>query len=406
MISPRTLRQRIPRPSNFDIALAATLLLAMLVELFGFNTGFGAGPQWVRALAAVVTGVALAWRSIFPATVAWTVSIAAVLGAAWGEPETAGMAPFLALIIAQFSLGRGHERPGANNRQLYASAIAIPVLGCISSAVRFGTDPSEWIFIGLITIAPYLCGRAVGLSALDSREQAAIAALAVQERDQAEAAAIAEERARIARELHDLISHSVSMMGVQAGAARRLAPADSDELIGMLRTIEQTSRQSLDEMRRLLGILRSDGPAGDPLGPQPGTAAIGRLADQTRSAGTPVELELDATLAGLSSGPDLAVFRIVQEALTNVRRHAPGETATVRITKIRDRVVVSVANPLPAGWEANSEPGHHGIVGMRERASLYGGHLSAERRGDQFVVDAEIPAGDPGVPEPTALVSR
>ena len=186
-----------------------------------------------------------------------------------------------------------------------------------------------------------------------------------------------EERARIARELHDAIAHNVSMMVVQAGAERRVLEPSSDSTRDVLETIEKIGRGALTEMRRMVGMLRSD--ASDPLAPQPGLGDLPTLVAQVREAGLPVELELEGEPRELPVGIGLSAYRIVQEALTNALKHAGEAHATVRVRYGADALELEIVDDGPGG-HAPVASGGHGLAGMRERVALYGGRLDAGRR--------------------------
>lgn len=230
------------------------------------------------------------------------------------------------------------------------------------------------------------------------------------------ALAAAAERTRIARELHDVVAHGMSAMVIQAGAARAVLDRHPDQAATALAAIEDTGRQAMAEMRRLLGVLRADAePSGTTTAPQPGLLALGELVGTWRSAGIPVTLELageladdgppvgggphgrerDATRGVLPPGPDLAVYRIAQEALTNVAKHAgPVREVQLRVGRIGDLVTIDVVDD-GRGAAADRDPAEartgHGLLGMRERVALYDGRLSAgPRSGGGWSVRAEL----------------
>jgi signal transduction histidine kinase len=212
--------------------------------------------------------------------------------------------------------------------------------------------------------------------------------LAERERDVAAREAVVEERARIARELHDAIAHNVSMMVVQAGAERRTL-ADESPTREVLETVEQIGRSALTEMRRLVGMLRSDD--ADPLAPQPGLGDLETLVTQVREAGLPVDLHVEGEPRELPVGLELSAFRIVQEALTNALKHAGNAHATVRVTYRADSLELEIVDD-GAGSPAVVASGGHGLVGMRERVALYGGRFEAARRtGGGFAVRVLLP---------------
>jgi len=212
--------------------------------------------------------------------------------------------------------------------------------------------------------------------------------VAERERDLAAREAVVEERARIARELHDAIAHNVSMMVVQAGAERR-ALDSGGETHEVLSTIEQIGRGALTEMRRLVGMLRAD--ELEPLAPQPCLADIPTLVTQIREAGLPVDLQIDGEARELPVGIELSAYRIVQEALTNALKHAGDAHASVRIRYGADSLELEILDDGPGG-PARAGGGGHGLVGMRERVALYGGRLDAGRSAaGGFTVHALLP---------------
>jgi signal transduction histidine kinase len=243
--------------------------------------------------------------------------------------------------------------------------------------------PNSVVPFGLVTLVVMLLIRRV----LGDRERRL--ALAERERDIAAREAVVEERARIARELHDAIAHNVSMMVVQAGAERRTL-AEASPTREVLETVEQIGRSALTEMRRLVGMLRSDD--AEPLAPQPGLRDLPTLVTQVREAGLPVDLELDGDPRDLPVGLELSAYRIVQEALTNALKHAGADAhATVTVSYGADSLSLEVTDdgtgsPVAVGG------GGHGLVGMRERVALYGGRFEAARRsGGGFTVRVLLP---------------
>ncbi|GIJ24890.1 two-component sensor histidine kinase [Micromonospora qiuiae] len=203
--------------------------------------------------------------------------------------------------------------------------------------------------------------------------------------------AVADERRRIARELHDVVAHHVSVMGVLATGVRRVLRRDPDAADEAIGTIEETSRATLRELRRLLDVLRTEAEPAAELAPQPGIAGIEALAEQVREAGLPVTLSVAGTPGPLEEGEALTVYRIVQEALTNALKHAGTATAQVRLSFADDAVEVEVTDtgrgPLP-----DTDRVGHGLVGMRERVGLYGGVLrTGPRAGGGYRVYARVP---------------
>jgi signal transduction histidine kinase len=201
-------------------------------------------------------------------------------------------------------------------------------------------------------------------------------------------AAVADERSRIARELHDIISHTVSVIGLQAGAAERMLDRDPERARQPLQSIQERARESVLELRRLFGILR-DGEERAELTPQPRLAQLGLLLEQVHAAGLDIDLHVEGVPRPLPPGVELSAYRIVQEALTNVLKHAQASRADV-LLRYGDRALELEITDDGSGALANG--GGHGLIGMRERATLYGGTLTAGRQSNGgFVVTAQLP---------------
>jgi signal transduction histidine kinase len=248
--------------------------------------------------------------------------------------------------------------------------VAAITLASVASAVG-PVSLANALQFGVITlIVMVLVRRVVG-----DRERRA--QLAERERDLAAREAVVEERARIARELHDAIAHNVSMMVVQAGAERRVLDEKGGTTREVLETIERIGRGALTEMRRLVGMLRSD--VAEPLAPQPGLDDLPTLVGQVCEAGLPVELHVDGERRELPVGIELSAYRIVQEALTNALKHAGESHASVRVHYGADSLELEIVDD-GGGVPEPLSSGGHGLVGMRERVALYGGHLDAGRR--------------------------
>jgi signal transduction histidine kinase len=247
-------------------------------------------------------------------------------------------------------------------------------------------DPAHWsstaVGFALGTVVVMLLLRRI-VGDRDTR-----ARLAERERDVAAREAVVEERARIARELHDAVAHSVSMMVIQAGAERRVVADGSTREV--LRTIEKIGRDALTEMRRLVGMLRTDSASG-PLTPQPMLADLPTLMTQVREAGLPVDFHVDGESRELPVGIELSAYRIVQEALTNALKHAGQANASVSVRYGADSLELEIADD-GAGVPADVPGGGHGLAGIRERVSLYGGKFDASARlGGGFAVRVLLP---------------
>jgi signal transduction histidine kinase len=232
----------------------------------------------------------------------------------------------------------------------------------------------------------------VGL-ALQRRQQIAVlfeerAAQAVREREQTARAAVAEERARIARELHDVIAHNVSVMVVQAGAGGLILEDEYPDVREALKIIDNTGRETVDEMRRLLGVLRrADEDLA--LAPQPSLARLDTLLEQLRGAGLPVELRVEGEPSELPASVDLSAFRIVQEALTNTLKHAGPARALVVVRYTAHAIELEVSDDGSANI-TNGGAGH-GLIGMRERVTMLGGEFEAGREPGGYRLRARLP---------------
>jgi len=214
----------------------------------------------------------------------------------------------------------------------------------------------------------------------------------VRDREVATREAVAAERAAIARELHDVVAHHMSVMVVQAGAARAVGATDPAATAEALRQIEASGRTGLAEMRRLLEVLKAE-EDGNGRAPQPGLARLGELLDAMRASGLPVEAVVEATPRALSPGVDLSAYRIVQEALTNSLRHAGGASARVVVRYEPDALELEIADDGPGPPQDPGASGGHGLIGMRERVQLFGGELEAgPRQGGGFLVRARLPS--------------
>jgi signal transduction histidine kinase len=232
-------------------------------------------------------------------------------------------------------------------------------------------------------------GFAIGGRFREADEAKERAARAEREREERAHLAVSDERARIARELHDVVGHSVSVMTVQASAVRRLLEPDQEKERAALLVVEQTGREALAEMRRMVGVLRrpEEAPA---LAPQPSLEHLDKLVDQAREAGLPVELRIEGTPAPLPAGVDLTAYRLVQEGLTNAIKHARAQHAEVRVRYSDGHVELMVMDDGPGGGDGDK--GGHGLVGMRERVSVYGGELEAGPRPEGgYLLRAKLP---------------
>jgi signal transduction histidine kinase len=265
----------------------------------------------------------------------------------------------------------------------FALGLVVVVAGALLASLGPNlTLSGTGLFTCVSVVVMLLVRRVVG-----DRERRA--QLAERERDVAAREAVVEERARIARELHDVIAHHVSMIVLQAGAERSILDESNASTRDVLLTVEQSGRSALTEMRRLLGILRDD--RSEALAPQPGIDDVPTLVGQLREAGLPVELRIEGDPRELPVGIQLSAYRIVQEALTNALKHAGNARARVSVRYEADSLELEIADD-GAGAASRAPGGGHGLVGMKERVALYGGRFQANRSpGGGFVVKAALP---------------
>jgi signal transduction histidine kinase len=298
----------------------------------------------------------------------------------------------LALLVAFYAVAAHEPR-----RWGVAAAAAILELGVLLAALKYAGDSTLASFVVLSAfvvaagaLGVYVRTRRQHIQALHER-----ARQLERERDQQARLATAAERARLAREMHDVVAHNLSVMIALADGARLTAAQDPRKAERAMGAVSSTGREALAEMRRLLGVLR-DGQDDTPLGPQPGIDALDGLLEQVRGAGLATRLTRTGTPAPVSPGAQLAVYRLVQEALTNTLKHAPGATAAeVRLHYDDDALSLEVIDDgAPA---AEPTDGGHGLAGMRERAAAYGGAVEAgpDRRGG-WRVRARIPLAAEG----------
>jgi signal transduction histidine kinase len=281
---------------------------------------------------------------------------------------------FLTVLAASFLFGLLPDR-----RQALIGLVILLAAGAIVTRNDPKQGLSDFLFLFLLFSIVWLAGVALG-SKLEQARAAEQRALHL-ERERGEKAreAVAEERARIARELHDVVGHSVSVMTVQASGVRRLLRPDQEREREALLIVEQAGREALAEMRRLVGVLRrpEEAPA---LAPQPSLQHVDRLVEQAREAGLPVQLRIEGEAAQLSPGIDLTAYRLVQEALTNTIKHAGATGAEVVVRYGEHDIELLVTDDGRGASDGTSESGGHGLVGMRERVAVYEGELEAGPR--------------------------
>ena len=362
---------------TWDWAVGHVLLLTLIAAPLVFRRRYPLSVLWL----VLVTGT-MVTHDPEPLRLWFYVCVIAAYSAAvyspWRVPALASL-PIAALLL-----------------QKLQDDAAEPALGGAIDAVPQGAVP--FVILAPIAVA------ALGLRASRARAEAEQARVATLERERAEAVrrAAEEERARIARELHDVVTHNVSVMVIQAGAARKVLTASPAEAREALLSVEASGRAAMTELRHVMGLLTTDGGTPD-LAPQPGMAELGTLVGRVRDAGLPVDLVVTGRPRGaLPDGVDLAGYRVVQEALTNAVKHAAGASAVVRVEYGADRLRIEVTDTGGRTPPAADPGSGRGLIGLRERLGLYGGTLRAgPRLRGGYRVEALIPL-DPAGPVPEA----
>jgi|SRR5580700_843786 signal transduction histidine kinase len=355
-----------------------------------------AGPWWLRALLPLLLGGALTLRRRAPLLM-WLASWAGIgLLCLLTDNLVQGLAFTFVLFAAAYSLG-AHA---SFRRAAAALVLTAPVVAAISDrselALTFTLGGQRGTVAVTLSFLQLLAFWLAGVFVYARRRAVALAARSAASQREAEQAAAA-ERARIARELHDIVAHHLSVVVLQAGGAR----ASGKPAGGVLEKIENSARQALEETGRLLHVLR-DPDEGAGLAPQPGTGELDALAAGVRAAGLPVTLAIDGNLAAIPAAAAVSVYRIVQEALTNVLKHAGPARAEVTIGCEHDTVTIEVTDDGTGQPGDGPTDGGHGLAGMRERAAIFGGELAAgPRSGGGFAVRVRLPLGGhlpPGEP--------
>ena len=387
----RRLENLLTRTRGIDPRAVDAVVAVALVAGAVANAAAGEHHRPLTLLAAAATCATVAWRRRAPAAMT-AVAVVSVTVYGVSSPGAHGTFPVLeiAAVLDYYMLGRlsvQRGRPEVDAVLLGAAVVGIVVAPGSAGVNRVATT---WtLFVGV----PFAVGRAVGSRAALTRELRANAERL--EREQAERArhAAAEERSRIARELHDVVAHSVSVMVIQTQAAREVAASDREAARDALSSVQSCGRDALMEMRRMIGVLHhgDEELAG---ATAPALSQLGALAARARAAGLPVELRIDGEARDLSPGMDLVAFRVVQEALTNAIKHAGPARALVTVTFITGALELEISDTGrgPALPDGDTDATGQGLVGMRERLVLYGGELQTGRaRGGGFKVRARIP---------------
>ncbi|WP_217913194.1 sensor histidine kinase [Miltoncostaea marina] len=372
------------RRLGWPAALALLLLVGGLVETA--VNDYARGDRPLIAVISVLIAVPFVVAGRAPALTTGAVMAAVGIAAAMLPEDTFNnlVAGYLGFLAASYVAGTAREW------RLAVAGLALSVGGAAAVTTILG-EPVGIISTTLVAGAVWTAAFLITRRTAQTRELRERAAMLEREREIEARAAVAEERARIAREMHDVVAHSLSVMVVQAEAAEAMLDVDPERARRPLGAVQETGREALAELRAMLGVLREMADEAPELAPQPGLSGVGELVAHVREAGLPVTLRVEGSPRPLSPGADLSAYRIVQEGLTNALKHAGPATAEV-LLRYGDRdveLVVSDDGRGPAA--ANGSPGH-GLIGMRERVVCYGGELDAgPREGGGFRLAARLP---------------
>ena len=343
------------------------------------------GPTWANLAGVVLVSGTIAARRVRPlaAATAWLATVLGML--AVGASPDSFSAPFLSLLLLPYA--------AASRVELRAALAVLGMMWAGVAAVWIADDArvfGDLFFPGMFATVFWIAGRVVRSRSQLTAELHEAAVQAADARAAEALRAVAEERRRIAREMHDVVAHSVSMMVVQAGGARRILDRDPRRAVAAAELIERTGREALTEMRRLLGVLHPDEHAD--YAPQPTLRELDALVERARGAGVPIDLQVEGERRELPAGLDLAAYRVVQEALTNVVKHGGSAPTEVSVHYRADAVEVRIADRGQGALNSRLGSSGHGLLGMRERVKMYGGELQAgRRRGGGFEVHVLLP---------------
>ncbi|MFJ9566617.1 sensor histidine kinase [Streptomyces fuscichromogenes] len=360
----------------FDAGLALLVLVTQVLYAADPDPPTGLHGMAGLLCLAVLAAVPLFWRRRYPLAVLCIVLVANML-----TPGDVTRLTFYACVIAAYSAAAYSPHRVAATATLALAVLVTFTIGKSIPHAPFGVEPAvPTQYVPLMVSAP-LVVAAVGLRSWKLRAAESRLRLAEVERRQAEAlrGAVEHERARIARELHDVVTHNVSVMVIQAGAARKIMDSSPEQARAALLAVEEGGRTAMGELRQVMGLLTMDDPDGSAdtdLAPQPGLDRLGALVDGIRNTGTPVELAVSGTVRPLPGGVELAAYRVVQEALTNTLKHAAGSRAGVRVDYGRDELRVEITDSGGTRGPAAATGDGRGLIGLRERLAVYGGSLS------------------------------
>ena len=360
-----------------DRAIAAVLLAAGVIELFA-RTG---SPE-PHSVAIIAVGyLTLLWRRSRPLVAGAVMFSMWILFNVAGDDVQSIQLPLTGALVMGYAMGAYTD---GRQARIAPVVILVGVLGV--TATREDQVFTDYLFPTAFVLIAWLAGRGVRTRTRLTEELHEAAVRAQEAHEEEVARAAADERRRIAREMHDVVAHSVSVMVVQAGGARRILERDPTRAVEAAAHIEEVGRAALTDMRRLLGLMHH----GEERGPQPTLRRLDALVERTRAAGLPVSLTVEGEPRSLPAGMDLAAYRVVQEALTNAIRHAGAAPTEVTVRWQPEHLELRIVDTGAAAADGNG--GGHGLVGMEERVRLYDGELRTGRRaGGGFEVVARLP---------------
>jgi signal transduction histidine kinase len=365
-------------------AIAVDSALALVLTVLSLPGATDVGPAAAVIPLALAQTLPLAFRRVRPVAVLATTLIAGIaFNLGFADSPTLP----LGVVVSLYTVAVSCERT-VSKRAALVTGVTLPLPLLV--AADFEVDSA--LLPLALTAGAWMLGDNLRTRRAYLVELEAKAARLEREREEEARRAVAREQARIARELHDVISHNVSVMVVQAAAGADVFDAEPSRARSVLTSIEATGREALSELRRLLGVIRTDEDEDPALAPQPGLDRLAQLLDQVRAAGLPVELAVEGQRSPLSPGLDLAAYRMVQEALTNTLKHANASHAKVTLRFCHDELAIDVLDD-GRGATVNESSGR-GLAGMRERAALYDGSIRAGPRSEGgFEVTARFPLG-------------
>jgi signal transduction histidine kinase len=366
---------RVPRGiPRIDFVIAGGLAIWALLEAVFSN---GSGTTAERVACALGMTIPVLFRRRWPVQGLAVIALSVVVRSSLGDTPEVGTMPMPVMLVMGFSVAL-YARP------IWLAVVAAPAPILIMMAAQFEGDESgvDYVIGSFILLGAWAAGWAVRQRAAQLREARDLAPQLAQE-------AVADERTRIARELHDVVAHSVSIIAVQAGAAEALIERNPQRAREHMETVRTSAHESLVELRRLVGLLREDDAS---YSPQPGLSRLDDLLDDARAGGAQIQMTRTGDAVTLPAGLDLTAYRVIQESLTNVRRHAGSAPTSLELDYQPGSLSIDVVNAPGAPDERVAPGGGQGLIGMRERVRIYGGTCDAAPTADGgFAVRVILP---------------